>query len=60
MRPKTTIVAQACETMQYAVTPASSKNLWTGKGTDENLNTWNGPRPARNPKPRLGLSSAHS
>lgn len=30
----------ACETMQYAVTPASGKNLWTGAGTSENLNTW--------------------
>ena len=30
----------ACETLLYAVTPASGKNLWTG---DSNLNTWNGP-----------------
>jgi hypothetical protein len=29
-----------CETLQYAVTPAGAKNLWTG---DPNLNTWNGP-----------------
>jgi hypothetical protein len=33
----------ACETLQYAVTPASGKNLWRGAGTSENLNTWNGP-----------------
>ena len=33
----------ACETLQYAVTPATGKNLWTGAGTSENLNTWNGP-----------------
>ena len=30
----------ACESLIYAVTPASGKNLWTG---DANLNTWNGP-----------------
>ena len=30
----------ACETLTYAVTPAVSKNLWTGSS---NLNTWNGP-----------------
>lgn len=30
----------ACQTSQYAVTPASGKNLWTG---DSRLNTWNGP-----------------
>jgi len=33
----------ACETLQFAVTPASGKNLWTGAGTSPNLNTWNGP-----------------
>ena len=33
-------VGPACGTLQYAVTPASGKNLWTGS---ENLNTWNGP-----------------
>ena len=33
----------ACETLQYSVSPASGKNLWTGAGTNENLNTWNGP-----------------
>jgi hypothetical protein len=33
-------VGQACDTMRYAVTPASGKNLWTG---DSNFNTWNGP-----------------
>ena len=32
-------VGVACETLQYAVTPASGKNLFTG---DPNLNTWNG------------------
>jgi hypothetical protein len=36
-------VGAACETLQYAVTPAAAKNLWTGAGTDANLNTWNGP-----------------
>eukprot|EP01048_Picozoa_sp_COSAG05_P010060 COSAG05_NODE_866_length_6876_cov_11.223255_3_plen_233_part_00 len=36
-------VGAACQTLQYAVTPASAKNLWTGVGTSENLNTWNGP-----------------
>ena len=30
----------ACETLQYAVTPASAKNLWTGNAS---LNTWSGP-----------------
>lgn len=30
----------ACETLLYAVTPASGKNLWTG---NLSLNTWNGP-----------------
>lgn len=29
-----------CESLQYAVTPASGKNLWTGNAS---LNTWNGP-----------------
>lgn len=29
-----------CETLFYAVTPASGKNLWTG---NLSLNTWNGP-----------------
>ena len=33
----------ACETLQFAVTPATGRNLWTGAGTDESLNTWNGP-----------------
>ena len=33
----------ACQTLQYTVTPTSGKNLWTGAGTSENLNTWNGP-----------------
>jgi hypothetical protein len=33
-------VGPACSTLQYKVTPASAKNVWTG---DENLNTWNGP-----------------
>lgn len=33
----------ACETLQFAVTPASGKNLWAGAFTDESLNTWNGP-----------------
>ena len=32
-----------CQTLQYAETPASAKNLWTGSGTNESLNTWNGP-----------------
>jgi hypothetical protein len=30
----------ACSTLQYKVTPAGAKNVWTG---DENLNTWSGP-----------------
>jgi hypothetical protein len=30
----------ACETLTYAVTPAVSKNLWTGS---DQLNSWNGP-----------------
>jgi hypothetical protein len=29
-----------CTTLDYAVTPASGKNLWSG---DQQLNTWNGP-----------------
>ena len=29
-----------CETLLYAVTPASGKDLWTGNAS---LNTWNGP-----------------
>jgi hypothetical protein len=32
-----------CHTLQYAITPASGKNLWAGAGTSENRNTWNGP-----------------
>ncbi len=32
-----------CQTLQYAETHASAKNLWTGSGTNESLNTWNGP-----------------
>eukprot|EP01052_Picozoa_sp_SAG31_P056738 SAG31_NODE_16409_length_710_cov_1.042553_1_plen_184_part_00 len=32
-----------CATMQYAITPASAKNLWVGAGTNASLNTWNGP-----------------
>ena len=33
-------IGDACQTLQYAVTPASGKNLWTGVS---DLNTWNGP-----------------
>ena len=33
-------VGENCTTLQYRVTPASAKNLWTG---DAQLNTWNGP-----------------
>ena len=33
----------ACETLIYATTPASGKNIWMGAGTNETLNSWNGP-----------------
>ena len=33
-------VGASCETLQFAVSPASAKNLWTGNAS---LNTWSGP-----------------
>ena len=33
-------VGGACETLEFAVSPASAKNLWTGNAS---LNTWSGP-----------------
>ena len=33
-------VGAACETLQFSVSPASGKNLWTGNAS---LNTWSGP-----------------
>ena len=38
----------ACDTLSYAVTPAISKNLWTGSSQ---LNSWNGPVVASSSSP---------
>ena len=32
-----------CETLIYATTPASGKNIWAGPNTNATLNSWNGP-----------------
>ena len=34
---------QSCETLIYATTPASAKNIWVGANTNDTLNSWNGP-----------------
>jgi hypothetical protein len=34
---------QSCETLIYATTPASAKNIWVGANTNASLNSWNGP-----------------
>jgi hypothetical protein len=34
---------QQCDSLQYATTPASAKNIWSGAGTNETFNSWNGP-----------------